>query len=185
MTPPHLRAYPLRLIFLGFLLLVASCASTKKATVSVDEAHPEIERLLLLPVQKGQAGVDEVVRNLQRRYGAGYATGLSTRTNAGKPITLEDGAVIAQALTGTRTLAPAWDEVAFDLEAHPCVRIERALALTGATKAGETTGSDTVRANVTYQFQNSDVRIDITAYAPNPQCVGTVWIYKAATSKAP
>lgn len=185
MTAPGQRAYSLRLTCVGFLLLAASCASTKKTTIPVDKSQPEIEQLLLLPIRQGHAGVDQVVRNLQRHYGVDDATALSARTNASKAITLEDGIVIRQAFTGTRTHTPDWDEVAFDLEAKPCLKIERASILTGATKVDESRGSDTVSASVIYQFRNNAVRMDITAYAPNTQCVGTVWIYKLATPKVP
>ncbi|QWF15108.1 hypothetical protein [Lysobacter capsici] len=143
------------------------------------------EQLLQLPIQLGHAGVNQVVRDLQRHYGVDAATGLSALTNAGQPITLEDGTVITRALTGTRTHAPDWDEVAFDLKAQPCVRIERALALTGARKVGESAGSDTVLASVAYQFRNNHIRMDIMTYAPNLGCVGTVWIYKVGAPKAP
>lgn len=184
MTALGQRACSLPLTCLGFLLLAASCASTKKATISVDKNQPEIEQLLLIPIRQGHAGVDQVVRNLQRHYDVDDATALSARTNAGKAITLGDGTIIKQAFTGTRTHAPDWDEVAFDLEVKPCLHIERAAILTGATKVDESGGSDTVRASVTYQFRNNAVRMDITAYAPNPQCVGTVWIYKLAAPKS-
>jgi hypothetical protein len=183
MASSLLRAYPLPGILLGPLLLVTSCASTGEIKIPIEKYEQATEKLLLLPIQQGHAGVDQVVRHLQRHYGVDAATRLSTLTNAGQPIALEDGTVITQALTGTRTHAPDWDEVAFDLKARPCLRIERALALTGATRMGESAGSDTVLAGVTYRFQNSHIRMDITTYALNPQCVGTVWIYKVRSPK--
>lgn len=91
MTALGQRACSLPLTCLGFLLLAASCASTKKATISVDENHPEIEQLLLIPIRQGHAGVDQVVRNLRRHYSVDDATSLSARTNASRSITLGDG----------------------------------------------------------------------------------------------
>lgn len=97
-----LRVYPVRVARLGFLLLAASCTSTGKTTIFPGKEHRTTEQLLQLPIQLGNAGVNQVVRDLQRRYGVDAATGLSALTNAGQPITLEDGTVITRALTGTR-----------------------------------------------------------------------------------
>lgn len=179
-----LHVYRLPVVGLGLFLLATGCASTEKAKIPDKDQKPT-EQLLLLPIQLGHAGLDQIVRNLQRRYGVDAGTGLSTRTNASHSITLEDGTVVTQALTGMRPHSPSWDEIAFDLKAEPCLRIERALALTGATRVGESAGSDLVSASVTYQLQTDDIRMDITTYAPNPQCVGSVWIYKVSPQKAP
>lgn len=166
-----------RWCFTGFMLtlFVAGCASTKNTASPNAKRGFGMEQLLRLPVDKGHAGVDEIVRELQALYGVSPDTQLSPLGNAKASINLEDGTVIDQALTD----APERDEIAIKVADKPCFPVERAAALVGAKKMYEDLGDGIgYVGHIDYSFNNADVRINLVAVNPGQHCLSTVWIYK-------
>jgi hypothetical protein len=170
-----------------FLFLpIAGCASDPQAGAPVARPGLGIEQVLRLPVTKGHAGVDEVVHAIQALYGVDTATQLPPSNNVKSPITLADGTVLVQALTDPRLRTPKWNELAIEVTEKPCFPIENAAALIGAKKMAESAGDGVGHAgSIEYSFNNSGVRIDLTASHPGPHCLRTVWMYKNAVQKSP
>lgn len=156
---------------LGLALVSFGCTNTGTKSTPPLERNFGMEQLLRLPIENGREGVDEIVLAMRGLYKVNSGTELSPLTNTPGHTKLADGIVVSQALTTE-------EGIVMVVADKPCFTIERAVALTGATKAYEGPGDDIRSGLVAYILDNHEVRIEIDAYDPGRNCMDKLSIYK-------
>ncbi|QWF16303.1 hypothetical protein [Lysobacter capsici] len=177
-TKLYITSIRLTFGWLAFATVIAGCTSAPSIGTTPSASSLSIEQLVRLPAENGHAGLDQVVRALQARYGERSNVELSPLTNTATPITLADGTVITQAVTNINGSDDVARDVFLGIAERPCLDAHRIAAMIGAKKGYEVDGDDMTTGHSSYFFQSAQIDIEMEAQRQGPACVRSIAIYK-------
>lgn len=169
---------PLRHCLIGVSFLAACLAGCSTHPRKPSPERLDAQGLIRPPARLGTEGIGRIVRSLQARYGMAPGAPLSPLVNTKRPLVLDDGTVVAQALTDINATGDATRDLWLDVAAQPCLPVARAAAWTDARRLSATPGSDTVTGHVNYRFESAQVRIDLTGEFGGQECLRVIEIYR-------